>query len=743
MSHRTGSWVSVLLVLCWLGVGCNSGSKPTTEVNNTDPAGKASVAESAANKGFKDRTNVESYPGNWAVVITQQIPDQRGAPTFRDLYITLIQIEMGTDGPTVKVLASLENAPKFESESITIEDQKCVITLKANGNPFVFRGSLGEGAVRGTVALPGNGVAPAYLRPTDETEYRPQVWDPTPPAFGGDLLVQAFQQKDLPGAVFRVAEELKGTPLSVEAYSGVFNRLQAFPNLDEAGLRAAGKAYLASAEMWGPLMVTQARVNLALSAASVRRFPQVALDWLDELEAQADEETKTGLAEPIQAARYQARIDLALIALKGTDKDAQAKANATLEELLPVQRYNPEVLYALGIYASQHEQPDRAIEHLGDIAALPLLEGMWERARVGLPPGDLKPRDELLKLWEAKHGNLDAFDVFLKETYNKRMAELAETVQKKGPALPDDVAEGTHGVLVELFTGAVCPPCISGDVALGIVEHDFPAPRLIAIRYHQHIPGPDPLANQDGEDRFSYYEGQGTPYAVIDGLATPNPGVGGMLQHVERAYSVFRAGVDERLKVKNDVQLIVSATVVDGELNVEAEATGWPEELKSLRLRLALVEDKIEYLAPNGMRTHERVVREMIGGPKGIGIKAGKLKQSTQTPLVELRQRLTDYLEQFESNRSVDFPIKPLALKPLSVVAWVQNDETREILQTVIVPVSGDLPDPPAATPAPAPPETKKPAEVKPDEPKRESSKEDAAQPKKTSEGATPEKQPE
>jgi hypothetical protein len=737
MSHRSGSWVSVLLVLCGLAVGCNSGSTPTKKTENADPAGNAKVAETPANQGFKDRAKVESYPGNWALVITQQIPDQRGAPTFRDLYITLIQIEASTDGPTLKVLASLENAPKFESESITLEDQTCVITLKANGNPFVFRGTLKDGAVRGTVALPGNGVAPAYLRPTEETEYRPQVWDPTPPAFGGDLLVQAFQQKDLPGAVFRVAEELKGTPLSVEAYGGIFNRLQAFPNLDEAGLRAAGKAYLASAEMWGPLMVTQARVNLALSAASVRRYPQVALDWLDELDQHADDETKTGLAEPLQAARYQARIDLALVALKGTDKDEQAKANATLEELLPVQRYNPEVLYALGMYASQHEQAERAIEHLGDIVALPLLEGMWERARVGLPPGDLKPRDELLKLWEAKHGNLDAFDGFLKETYDKRMVELAEAVHKKGPALPEDVAEGTHGVLVELFTGAVCPPCISGDVALGIVEHDFPAPRLIAIRYHQHIPGPDPLANQDGEDRFGYYEGQGTPYAVIDGLTAPNPGVGGMLQHVERAYSVFRAGVDQRLKTKNDVQLVVTAIAADGELKVEAEATGWPEELKSLRLRLALVEDQIEYLAPNGMRTHERVVREMIGGPKGIGIKAGKLKQSTQTPLAELRQRLTDYLEQFEANRSVDFPIKPLTLKPLSVVAWVQNDETREILQTVIVPVSGDLPDPPATQPAPAPPETTKPDETKPKVSQQETEK-----PEKSSADGKPEKQP-
>ena len=30
-------------------------------------------------------------------------------------------------------------------------------------------------------------------------------------------------------------------------------------------------------------------------------------------------------------------------------------------------------------------------------------------------------------------------------------------------------------------------------------------------------------------------------------------------------------------------------------------------------------------------------------------------------------------------------------MKPLSLVVWVQNDQTREVLQTIIVPVTGEL----------------------------------------------------
>ena len=181
---------------------------------------------------------------------------------------------------------------------------------------------------------------------------------------------------------------------------------------------------------------------------------------------------------------------------------------------------------------------------------------------------------------------------------------------------------------------------------------------MVALQYHQHIPGPDPLCNQDAEDRGGYYELGSTPSAFIDGLQIPSPpGVGGYIQHLQQSYGVMRSVVDQRLKATNDVAITATATAQNGELSVEASATGVAEDaLKTARLRLALAENEIEMTAPNGIRRHEMVVREMLGGAKGIGSKGGKLSYSVQLPLAELKQHLADYLHQFEVGRDITFP---------------------------------------------------------------------------------------
>ena len=48
---------------------------------------------------------------------------------------------------------------------------------------------------------------------------------------------------------------------------------------------------------------------------------------------------------------------------------------------------------------------------------------------------------------------------------------------------------------------------------------------VIFLEYHLHIPGPDPLANKDTEEREKYYGKaiEGTPTMFVDGKAGPPP----------------------------------------------------------------------------------------------------------------------------------------------------------------------------------------------------------------------------
>jgi hypothetical protein len=83
------------------------------------------------------------------------------------------------------------------------------------------------------------------------------------------------------------------------------------------------------------------------------------------------------------------------------------------------------------------------------------------------------------------------------------------------------------------------------------------------------------------------------------------------------------------------------------------------------------------------------VVRQLVGGDRGISPKDDVLAYQGTVSVEELRDRLHSYLTEFEKNQGVEFVSMPLELKTLSVVAFVQDAETRKVLQSVVVPVTG------------------------------------------------------
>ena len=58
-------------------------------------------------------------------------------------------------------------------------------------------------------------------------------------------------------------------------------------------------------------------------------------------------------------------------------------------------------------------------------------------------------------------------------------------------------AQANRVVLMELFTGAQCPPCVAADVAFDALLQTYKPAEFIGLQYHLHIPGPDPLTNDD------------------------------------------------------------------------------------------------------------------------------------------------------------------------------------------------------------------------------------------------------
>jgi hypothetical protein len=245
-------------------------------------------------------------------------------------------------------------------------------------------------------------------------------------------------------------------------------------------------------------------------------------------------------------------------------------------------------------------------------------------------------------------------------------------------------------VLVELFTGAQCPPCVAADLAFDGAEKTYPPTEVVLLQYHLHIPGPDPLANEDTAARGKYYddEVEGTPTVLFNGKLKSKANDGGSMDDAKEKYQDYRDVIQSLLEQTTPVKLTAQAVRKGDKIEITATADDVPNPGEKVRLRLALVEEAVRYVGGNQLRFHHRVVRDLPGGAAGVVLKAKAGKQQATVDLAKLRERLTGYLA--EVGKKTPFPneSRPLDLKNLYVVAFVQNDENKEVLQSVQVKVS-------------------------------------------------------
>jgi hypothetical protein len=247
-----------------------------------------------------------------------------------------------------------------------------------------------------------------------------------------------------------------------------------------------------------------------------------------------------------------------------------------------------------------------------------------------------------------------------------------------------------RAILVELFTGVQCPPCVAADLAFDGLGKTYKPSEVILLQYHLHIPGPDPLTNPDTEGRADYYgeTADHTPSILFNGRGVKAPG--GSFEDAPNLYRGYRGILDELLEGPVKAQLKASATQKGGKLDINAEVTDVEKPSEQLRLRVALVEEEVRYSGTNGMRVHHHVVRAFPGGVKGLAVKDKMAKQTVSVDLEKLRKDLSTYLTEYEkkdADNKFPNPQRPLDLKNLRVVAFLQNDATNEVLQSVEVEV--------------------------------------------------------
>jgi hypothetical protein len=241
-----------------------------------------------------------------------------------------------------------------------------------------------------------------------------------------------------------------------------------------------------------------------------------------------------------------------------------------------------------------------------------------------------------------------------------------------------------RAVLMELFTGAQCPPCVAADMAFDGLEKTYTSRDVVLLQYHVHIPRPDPLNNADTDARYDFYEGakkiRGTPSSLFNG-APAAPGGGGREDAADK-YKEYCDAINKLFELPEVAQIGVTADRTGDKIAIKAEVKDLKAVGGKLKLRLALVEDWARYRGSNGLTYHHRVVRAMPGGARGFTLKGNSSEHTVDVDLEKERKRMNKFLDE-----SYPEGVRPMRLRDLHVVAFIQDDETMDVLNAIDVPV--------------------------------------------------------
>ncbi|MSR32010.1 MAG: hypothetical protein EXR99_10940 [Gemmataceae bacterium] len=242
-------------------------------------------------------------------------------------------------------------------------------------------------------------------------------------------------------------------------------------------------------------------------------------------------------------------------------------------------------------------------------------------------------------------------------------------------------------VLVELFTGTECPPCVAADLAFDALGKCFKTPEVVSLQYHLHIPGPDPLTNPDCEARARYYGRQieGTPAIFFNGKA--GAGGGGPREAAMEKFSEYRGVIEPLLEKPAGGKMTASAVQTGDDVAISVAVEGFKETGNNIRLNMVLTEKEVRYTGGNKQKRHHHVVRSFPAGVEGIPLAGGVVKKEAKVNLGDLRKKWSSYLDQASREEPFSGKGRPLEFKNLLVVAFVQNMATGEVLQAIEVPV--------------------------------------------------------
>ena len=604
-----------------------------------------------------------------------------------DFSAGFVKIGKADDGYAVEELrANQIISPAELTEKSTATDQSVQLFFQYEDLRFNYAGKLQQGRILGNLQFEQPRQNIVRLVPVAEEFVTDETLEETDlgPTQDAAAIAKAAAGDDPVAALTAGGEKWASSPASFFAWQSVVGGLVA-DKLEAAGVKPAVEGYLAAAKPWGERAVGLAKINAATALMATGTELDYAETLLAESKKSSPELTEIW-SEQIAAAQEMAAVAAAWQEVKSGDAEKGLKK---LRELHTASPSSELISYRLASAEQEHGSKEQAERLFASLAVSPRM--FSQLASIATEKGFVEPEEAAAALYKERTGSAKGLDSYLLSVYRDTVTSFVPDEEKSREATKSE-----RVVLLELFTGASCPPCVAADIGTEAIEKSFPHEDVVVLRYHLHIPGPDPLATNATEARQEYYASdiRGTPTVLVNGTQAPFP-VGGMYGRSELVYRSLAGMLTTLVMEPTPAEVNLSATVEGDKLHIVAKGSTKEKAFDTVKLRIVIAENEIDFPAPNGILEHSMVVRGMPGGAEGIASKNGEFTFDETISLTELRDQMNDYLDAFETRRGPVFPSRPGSLKRISVVAFLQDDVTHEILQAALVPIEQDIVLPP------------------------------------------------
>ena len=224
-------------------------------------------------------------------------------------------------------------------------------------------------------------------------------------------------------------------------------------------------------------------------------------------------------------------------------------------------------------------------------------------------------------------------------------------------------------VMVEEFTQASCGPCAAQNPAFNAAI-DANYDKVSPVKYQVWWPGFDPMYlhnTADVDNRVAYYDVSGVPDAFQNGTTDVSPG--------SYNANLINSGYNNMTPVK--IELSHEWDQAYENVTITVDVTSETAISGDLRLRIAVTEHEILFTsAPgsNGEKDFYDVMKKML--PSADGTMTGDFAAG----------ETKSYTFEWRVEKFYDF-------NQLQVVAWLQDDATKEVWQSEISEPSSDVVD--------------------------------------------------